>query len=144
LKGGGGGLIKRCTGIFPLAGTSNTIKLNVYDHIHFHNIALKNLFVKTSSSSCHRHHSAVTISKRKSASIFTAKGNFRTHKRGALVLLHISGKLKALPRLLDVPHRASRRRCRACRFFRARDWSQIHKVDLLIGNPASGILTRSV
>jgi hypothetical protein len=41
---------------------------------------------------------------------FTAKDNFRRHKRGAIVLL---------------PYPASLRRRRACRFFRARDCSGI-------------------
>jgi hypothetical protein len=36
---------------------------------------------------------------------------------GARLCFYTSGKLKALPRLLDVPHPASLRRCHACRFF---------------------------
>jgi peptidoglycan/xylan/chitin deacetylase (PgdA/CDA1 family) len=59
---------------------------------------------------------AIPISKRKSAPTFTAKDNFRRHKRGAIVLLHIrqaegaaalagcatSGKPKALSRLPEL------------------------------------------
>jgi hypothetical protein len=44
---------------------------------------------------------------------FSAKDNFRPHKRGAIVLLDTSGKPKALPRLPLLPRKGLKRKSRS-------------------------------